>query len=81
MRYFFNIVRAGISIRDLEGADFDTDRNAEQEAILIARELIGRQLISGGSIDWASWLEVQREDNTVVAAVSFLQAAQVPQPD
>ena len=79
MRYFFNIVRAGITLRDMEGTELGSDGEAEAEARSAVRDLIGRELIGGRDVDWSSSLEVWRAGDTVVAVLSFLEAAQVLQ--
>ena len=81
MHYFFHLVRIDGSVSDLEGIDFDNDQEAALEACLVARELIGRELIAGRPVDWTSFFELVREDGIIAARVSFLEAAQVPQHD
>jgi hypothetical protein len=81
MRYFFNIVQGGTRVQDLEGGDFDSDREAEADGLLVAREIIGRELIAGKLINWAGKVEIVREDGAVIAAVGFAKAANLPRAD
>lgn len=78
MRYFFNVRSNGRLVRDLEGAEYATGAEAQAEALSIARELIGRQLIGGDAVDWASIIDIEQENGELAGFVSFLQAAGLP---
>lgn len=78
MRYFFNIRNGQGLVRDLEGTDFPTAEDAREEALAVARELIGRQLISGDRVDWRSVIEIDRDDGLSAGTVSFFEAAGLP---
>ncbi len=78
MRYFFNIrMRAGL-VRDLEGADYATPALAREEALSVARELIGNRLISGEPVDWGTEVEIEQDDGLSAGKVSFFEAAGLP---
>ncbi|MBB4053799.1 hypothetical protein GGR20_003466 [Devosia subaequoris] len=79
MRYFFNVVRGGQRLQDFEGGEFTSDLDAQAEAHLVARELIGRELIAGKPVLWDSTIEILRADNAVVGVLSFRQALNLPQ--
>ena len=78
MRYFFNVRSLERLVRDLEGAEYATLEDARSEALSIARELIGRQLIRGEAVDWGAIVEFEREDGEAAGAVGFLEAAGLP---
>lgn len=78
VRYFFNIRNGQALVRDLEGTDFATADDAREEALAIARELIGRQLMSGDRVDWGSVIEIYRDDGSSAGTVNFFQAAGLP---
>jgi hypothetical protein len=75
VRYFFNVRSSGGLVSDLEGAEFATSEDAREEALLVARELIGRRLIGGDRVDWGSVIEIHPEDGHSASAVGFLEAA------
>lgn len=79
MRYFFNIERGGHHLHDLEGGEFNSDVEAVTEARLVAREIIGRELLAGKAVEWRSTLEVLRSDNTLIGKLSFLEVLGLPE--
>lgn len=79
MRYFFNIERGGRRLQDPEGSEFNSDVDAMTEARLVAREVIGRELLAGKAVEWRSTLEVLRSDNTLIGSLSFLEVLGLPE--
>lgn len=78
MRYFFNIRNGQGLVRDPDGTDYLSDEDACEEALAIARELIGRLLISGDRVDWSSVVEIDRDDGLSAGTVGFLEAIGLP---
>jgi hypothetical protein len=78
MRYFFNIERGRHRLQDLEGGEFNSDVDALTEARLVAREIIGRELLAGKAVEWRSRLEVLRSDHAIIGSFSFLEALALP---
>jgi hypothetical protein len=78
MRYFFNIERNGRKLLDPEGGEFNSDVEALTEARLVAREIIGRELLAGKPVQWRSRLEVLRSDEALIGSFSFLEALELP---
>jgi len=79
MLYFFNVVKSEGRLQDIEGGSFDNDGDAQAEAQLVVREIIGRELIGGKTVEWTSIMEVVREDATIVAVFTFREALKLPQ--
>jgi len=78
MRYFFNVRSGRGLVRDLEGAEYATSEDARVEALSVARELVGRQLIGGDAVDWGAVIEIHQDDGRSAGTVGFLEAAGLP---
>jgi hypothetical protein len=75
VRYFFHVRSELELVRDVEGAEYATSDEARLEAIAIARELIGRQLLRGAAVDWTTVVQIEREDGATAVLVGFVEAA------
>jgi hypothetical protein len=80
MRYYFDVKTSVGLISDLEGSELPNDKAALDEALMMARELIGTQLIDGKTIDWESCIEVRNVMSLAIGSIDFLEAAGITWP-
>lgn len=69
-RYFFHLRETGSFSEDLEGAEFESDRQAKAEAVQAAREMLAEKVLEGSVIDGTSF-EVTRADGSLVETIPF----------
>ena len=78
MRYYFHVKSRTEFVPDVEGAEFATEQAASHEGYLVARELVGTQLIDGKMVDWTSSIDVRDGMDLAIVTISFLEAVGLP---
>lgn len=73
MRYFFDILDHGETIRDLEGTDLPDDAAAREEAVRTAREMMSDALLRGEPIDHRAF-EIRGRHGELVERMPFMGA-------
>ena len=73
MRYFFNVRTDERVVLDLEGQELPSEEAARLEAISAAKEIVGRELLNDGAVDWKGAIEIVAND-LVIDRIAFLQA-------
>ena len=79
MRYYFHVKSRTEFVADVEGTEFATQQAASDEGYLVARELVGTQLIDGKAVDWTSSIVVRDGMDLAIVTISFLEAVGLPQ--